>query len=98
MAKKKEKKKFDWDEFENKHVAVHLRTVEEAKKFSEILHRHGYSWFMSGSCLNYPHCADIIGRLCCYSQPYKKYLKYGNVEKANEEGHEIRMFSAYDFD
>lgn len=97
MAKKKEKKKFDWNEFANKHVAVHLQTVEEAKKFSEILHRHGYSWYMSGSCLNYPHCAEFIGRLCFYAKE-NKWLTCGHVERANEEGHEIRMFSAYDFD
>ena len=92
----KQKKKFDWEVFNNEHVAVHLKTEKEAREFSRILHQHGYRWRQSGSCLNYPHCSRMPGRLCFYSDA-RKYLLYGSLSSANEEGIEIRMFSAYDF-
>ena len=50
------KKKFDWYRFTHEHIAVHLKTEKEARRFSEILHQKGFRWNVSGSCLNYPHC------------------------------------------
>ena len=92
----KVKKKFNWEEFANGNVAVHLKTEKEAKQFSEILHQHGYKWRNSGSCLTYPHCTKHLGNLCFYGDG--RYLTYGSLRLANKYGHEICMFSAYDFD
>lgn len=92
----KTKKKFNWKKFAAGHVAVHLQTPKEAMKFSELLHKHGYSWRQSGSCLTYPHCSRHMGNLCFYADG--SHLTYGDVRSANAYGNEIWMFSAYDFE
>ena len=61
-------KKFNWDEFKNKHnkIAVNCKTEEEAKDFCRQMHEHGMRWCDDESFLKATEYA-IHEEKTCYS-------------------------------
>ena len=96
MAKKTEKKKFNWEYFldTSTNKVVHCATKEEANTFKQMLHERGLKW-RSGN----PYTKSNIGMFeefpdgICYTNGGK----YCGLEHYNERGYEIFKFSAYDF-
>jgi hypothetical protein len=74
-------REFDWDKFKDKNnrIAVHCKTIEEAKDFCKQMHEHGMVWCNGDSYLNSNEWERYKSKTCyssegCYGV-YNYYIK-----------------------
>ena len=87
---KKQKPKFDWEEFLNKDQkkVIHCETYREAKQCLKLLKEHGLRFRSSIDC----YWDRDIPNVC-----FSNMSGYDRVYYYNQEGTPIYKFSSYDF-
>jgi len=78
-------KKFDWEEFKDKSnkIAVHCKTIEEAKDFCKQMHEHGMKW-CTGTDYLCTNNWNMYKQETCYSND-GCYCDYGYFIECNFE-------------